>query len=140
MYGFRLSKLEDGENVIFGPHMATSETKMSVHRPDDPGTATHTKYRVVCVTNQRVVIESGDSVLNVPTRDIQLVTIKRRPGKKGPSVFDLLWVKSKNGRRIELDIINQDVSRRAELESAFPNAEIKESKGLSGFLDKILGD
>lgn len=140
MYGFRFTKLEEGENVIFGPHMATSETTMSVHRPDDPSTATHTKYRIVCVTNRRVVIESGDSALNIPSGDIQSVTIKRKPGKKSPSVFDILWVHSKNGRRVQLDITGQDVSREVELRAAFPNAEIKESKGLSGLIDKILGD
>lgn len=140
MYGFRFTKLEEGEEVVFGPHMDTSQTKMSVHRLDDPTTATHTKYRIVCVTNRRVVVESGDSVLTIPSQDIEKVTIKRMPGKKGPSLFDILWVKSKNGRRIQLDITGQDVSKETNLTATFPNAEISEIKGLSGFLDKILGD
>jgi hypothetical protein len=139
MQVFRNTKIEEGEEIIFGPHTSASQSNMSVHRFGEPEAATHTSVRIVCVTNRRLIIESGDSAITIPTRDIQTVAIKRKRGKKGPRTFDLLRVKSKNGRRIQLDILGLKASRESDIAAAFPNAEVKESKGIIGFLDKVLG-
>lgn len=140
MQGFRFTKIEEGEEIIFGPHTSSMQSNMSVHRVGEPSHATHTSVRIVCVTDRRLIIETGDSAVTVPTRDIQLVVIKRKPGKVGPRRFDILRVKSKNGHRILLDIPDLKASREADLSATFPNAQIKEKKGLFGFLDKVLGD
>ncbi len=140
MQGFRFTKIEEGEEIVFGPHVSSSESNLSVHRPNQPTYATHTSVRIVCVTNRRLIVETGDSALTVPTKDIQSVVIKRHPGKVGPRTFDILRVKSKNGHRIQLDILNLKTSRETDLATAFPNALVKENKGLFGFLDKVLGD
>lgn len=141
MQGFRFSKFEEGEEIIFGPHAESSQTKLSVRRASEVEHPTHTSVRIVCVTNKRVIIETGDSAVNIPTHDIQTVVIKRNPGKKGASLFDLLYIKSKTGHRVELDIPNLEASRESDLPVAFPHAEIKaRNKGLLGLLDKILGD
>lgn len=140
MQGFRFTKLEEGENIIFGPHAVTSQSNLSVHRTNQPEHATHTSMRIVCVTDRRLIIETGDSAITIPTRDIQSVAIKRKPGKQGPHTFDILRVKRKNGRSIQLDIPDLKAHRESELATTFPNAQVKESKGLLGFLDKVLGD
>ena len=140
MQAFRFTKIESGEKILFGPHASSSQSELSVHRANQPSYATHTRLRIVCVTDRRLIIESGDSAITIPTHEIQTVVIKRKPGKRSPRRFDLVRAKSKNGRRIQLDIPDVEGRRESRLKTAFPNAEIKESKGLSGFLDKILGD
>ena len=138
--GFRFTKLEEGEEIVFGPHASSSESNLSVRRKNQPTHATHTSVRIVCVTDRRLIVETGDSALTIPTRDIQSVVIKRHPGKVGPHTFDILRVKSKNGHQIQLDIPNLKASREADLAITFPKAVVKESKGLLGFLDKVFGD
>ena len=140
MQPFRFTKIEEGEEIVFGPHASSSQSNLSVHRTKQPTHATHTSVRIVCVTDRRLIVETGDSVLTIPTRDIHSVAIKRHPGKVGPPTFDILRVKSKNGHHIQLDITGLKTSREADLASAFPNAKVKERKGLFGFLDKVLGD
>lgn len=139
MQGFRNTKIEEGEEIIFGPHTSASQTNLSVHRVGDPEAATHTSFRIVCVTNRRLIIETGDSAISIPTKDIQSVTIKRKSGNKGTHTFDLLRAKKRNGSSIQLNIPNLEGHRENELTSAFPKAAVKENKGIIGFLDKILG-
>ena len=140
MRGFRFTKLEDGEEIVFGPHTSSSRTTMSVHRTNDPDHATHTSIRIVCVTPKRIIIESGDSALNIPCKEIQIVSINRNPGKVGPHTFDILRVKSKNGSIIHLDIPEIPGHLETELAAIFPNAQVRNNKGIAGFLGRLLGD
>ncbi|MCH7663803.1 MAG: hypothetical protein IH859_08040, partial [Chloroflexi bacterium] len=127
MQGFRFTKLEEGEEIVFGPYVSSSQSNLSVRRSNQPTHATHTSVRIVCVTDRRLIIETGDSALTIPTKDIQSVVIKRHAGKVGPHTFEILRVKSKNGHPIQLDIPDLKASREADLATTFPNAKVKES-------------
>ncbi|MBW8009670.1 MAG: hypothetical protein FVQ83_00325 [Chloroflexi bacterium] len=111
-----------------------------MNRESHEGEVTHTSFRRVCITDQRVILESGDSVITIPNIDIKKVIIKRKSKKKSAAIFDLVAVTSKSGLRVKVEINEINSARETELSAAFPKAQIKENKGLTGFIDKLFGD
>lgn len=138
MESLRQTKFAEGEKIVFGPARTADTSALGVASHDRPGDATHTSIRTVCVTNQRVIVESGDSSITVPTKDIQTVLVKRITKGGRLISINLMAVSSKHGRKVQLDIPALEPQREPELQKTFPNAEIKERKGLAGFLDSLL--
>jgi hypothetical protein len=136
--GLRQTKFGEGEKIVFGPARTADTSALGVASHDRPGDATYTTIRIVCVTNQRVIVESGDALITIPTKDIQIVLIKRIVKRNHLVGINLLGVSSRHGRKVQLDIPNLEPEREPELQQIFPNAQIKERKGLTGFLDSLL--
>lgn len=140
MQGFHIVKFREGEKIIFGPVRTAHRSALKVNRESHEGEVTHTSFRRVCITDQRVILESGDSVITIPNIDIKKVIIKRKSKKKSAAIFDLVAVTSKSGLRVKVEINEINSARETELSAAFPKAQIKENKGLTGFIDKLFGD
>jgi hypothetical protein len=135
-----MTKLGEGEELLFGPSRRASTTNLAVKSESRPGDATYTTFRTVCITNKRVIIESGDSTLTYPNEDIQTVVINRMTDKKKRVIsFNILQIRTKRGNAVKIEIPGVSIEKEALLSQIFPNARITESRGLSGFLDRVLG-
>lgn len=140
MSELHVTKLGEGEEILFGPTRTASTTNLSVKSVTNSEQATHTSFRTVCITNQRVIIESGDSTITFPNRDIQTIQVQRRSDKStGSSWFNILKVGTKHGSSVNMDIPGVTLDKETLLAETFPHARITESKGLGGFLDRLLG-
>lgn len=140
MNQLHLTRLLAGEEILFGPSRTASTSNLAVTSEDDPERATRTSFRTVCVTNQRVIIESGDAAITYPNGDVSAVTIQRKSDKKTHSSwFNILQVKTKWGNTINLGIPGLMMEKEILLAETFPQASISESKGLSGWLDRLVG-
>lgn len=139
MQGFRITKFREGEQVIFGPARTAQRSVLKVKRELRENEVTHTSFRRLCVTDQRVILETGDSVITIPNIDIKKVVIKRKSKKGSAGTFNLVAVTSKSGRRIKLGIKNINSAQEAQLSAAFPNAQIKENKGVTEMLENLFG-
>lgn len=140
MNSFHITKFNEGEEIVFGPVQTAHDSALGVHKDDNAAEITHTALRRVCVTNQRVVIENGDSSITLPNVDIRQVIVKHNRAISGASSFTLLYVRSRSGLRVRLDMPSLRLRREKELEDLFPNAEIKEeNRGLRGLLEKLSG-
>lgn len=133
-------KLGEDEKVLFGPVRKASTTNLVVKSEDNPQEATHTSFRTVWITNQRVIIKSGESAITFPNGDVRTILINR-PKKKGQEdYFNLLKLKTVKGRTVDIDLPGVENEKEALLKEIFPNADIEESKGVSGWLDRLLGE
>ncbi|MDH5507289.1 MAG: hypothetical protein OEZ02_08720 [Anaerolineae bacterium] len=139
MSALRITKLKDGEEIVFGPIRSTQTSALSV-RASDEGEATHTSQRTVCVSNRRVIVESGDAVITLPNQDVKRVVIKQNTSKTDANTFNLLRVESKFGQKIKLEIPGIGLERQAELAAIFPYAAVGARRGLLGWLEDLLGD
>jgi len=140
MTGLHTIKLAEDEEILFGPSRRASTTNLTVKSEHEPGEVTHTTFRTVCITNQRVIIESGDSALTYPNSDIEKVIIKRITGKKKKiTSFNILQIRTCRGNTVKIEIPGVGTEKESLLAQTFPNASITESRGLNGFLDRVLG-
>lgn len=135
-----MTKLEEGEEILFGPSRKASSSNLSVKSEIKPGDATHTTFRTVCITNKRVIVESGDSTLTFPTHDIQTVIIKRnRDKQKHVTSFNIREIRTNRGSAVKIEIPGVSVEKEELLNQLFQNARITEKSKLGGFLDRVLG-
>jgi hypothetical protein len=140
MTGLHTTKLAEGEEILFGPSRKASTTNLSVKSEQEPDEVTHTTFRTVCITNQRVIIEAGDSALTYPNTDVDTVIIKRNSGKKTKiASFNILQIRTYRGNSVKIEIPGVGTEKEPLLAQTFPNASITESRGLNGFLDRVLG-
>jgi hypothetical protein len=140
MKGLHMTELAEGEEILFGPVRKTSKINLTVKSETTPGRATHTSFRTVCITNQRVIIETGDSAINYPAKDIQTVFIKRKKDKKKKEArFHILQIRTKRGHTVKFEIPDISSEKETLLKQVFPSAAITESRGIGGFLDRVLG-
>lgn len=136
-----LTKLQDGEEIIFGPASQVQESTLSVKAEDDSKRMTHTSFRTVCVTNKRIIIETGDSHIHFPNNDIKRIIINRNLNKKKEIVsFNLMKAKTKKGNLVKLEIPNILTKNETLMAETFPNAVIEEERGLAKFLGRLLGE
>ena len=68
-------KLGEDEEILFGPIRKASTTNLVVKSEDNPQEATHTSFRTVWITNQRVIIKSGESAITFPNGDVRTILI-----------------------------------------------------------------
>lgn len=135
-----MTKLIEGEEILFGPARRASTTNLTVKSEHNPSGVTHTSFRTVCITNQRVIIESGDTTINYPNHDIRTVLINRSKQKKlGTSFFNILQIRTSRGNSVKIEIPGVSAEKETLLANIFPNARITESRGLGGLLNRILG-
>jgi hypothetical protein len=135
-----MTKLEEGEEILFGPSRRATTSNLLVKSENNPNDATHTTFRTVCITNRRVIIESGDSTLAYPNLDIQTVIIKRiKDKKKRVTSFNILDIRTKRGNAVKIEIPGVGIEKEEVLTRIFPNAHITEKSKLGGFLDRVLG-
>lgn len=140
MTGLHTTKLAEGEEILFGPSRRASTSNLTVKSEHEPGEVTHTTFRTVCITNQRVIIEAGDSALTYPNKDIETVIIKRISGKKTRTKsFNILQIRTRRGNSVKIEIPGVGIEKEPLLAQTFPNASITESRGLNGFLNRVLG-
>lgn len=140
MNGLHTTKLAEGEEILFGPSRKASTTNLTVKSENEPGEVTHTTFRTVCITNQRVIIEAGDSAITYPNNDVETVIIKRNTGKKKKiTSFNILQIRTCRGSKVKIEIPGVGTEKEHLLAQTFPNASITESRGLNGFLDRVLG-
>ena len=132
-------KLSEDEKVLFGPVRRASTTNLVVKSEDNPQEATHTSFRTVWITNKRVIIKSGESALTYPNRDVQTIVINRSKKKGQEHCFNLLKLKTEKGRTVDIELPGVENEKEIVLKEAFPNAVIEESKGVGGWLDRVLG-
>lgn len=136
-----LTTLQDGEEIVFGPAQQAHDSTLSVKAEDDPQRMTHTSFRTVCVTNQRIIIETGDSHIHFPNNDVQQIIINRNRNKKKEVVsFNLMKARTGSGKMIKLEIPGLLAESETLIAKTFPNAVIEEEKGLTKFLGRILGE
>lgn len=136
-----MTQLADDETIIFGPSRREEQTQLSVKSEARPGQMTHTSFRTVCITNKRVIIESGDSAIHYPNNDIRVILINRYANKKEKvEFFNILQLKSGGGNAVKLEIPGISNDKEILLKQTFPNALIKERTGLTGFLDQLFGN
>jgi hypothetical protein len=135
-----MTKLEEGEEILFGPSRRATTSNLLVKSENDPNDATHTTFRTVCITSQRVIIESGDSALAYPNLDIQTIIIKRiKDKKKRVTSFNILEIRTRRGNAVKIEIPGVGIEKEEVLTRIFPNARITEKSKLGGFLDRVLG-
>jgi hypothetical protein len=135
-----MTKLEEDEEILFGPSRKASNSNLSVKSESNPGDATHTTFRTVCITNKRVIVESGDSTLTFPTHDVQTVIIKRNlDKKKHVTSFNIREIRTKRGNAVKIEIPGVSIEKEGILNQLFHNAKIAEKSKLGGFLDRVLG-
>ncbi len=140
MNGLHTTKLVEGEEILFGPSRKASTTNLTVKSENEPGEVTHTTYHTVCITNQRVIIEAGDSALTYPNTDVDTVIIKHNSRKKSKIVsFNILQIRTCRGNSVKIEIPGVGAEKEPLLAQTFPNASITESRGLNGFLNRVLG-
>ncbi len=138
MFNLNLTKLAEDEFIVFGPARKAMESKLTVKEDQDPSKISHTSYRSVCITNSRVIIESGDSVIHFPNKDIHQVLISKTKKKDNLRQINILKIITKPGNSIKVNISSIELEKAKQIGNIFPNATIKESRGLIKFLDKIL--
>lgn len=135
-----VTKLKVGEKILFGPARRADQTRLKVRADDDPQRSTYTIYRTVCITNQRVIIEMGDTNITLPNKDIQIVHIKQMEDKRnGHKRFNILQVNSSNGNQVVLNIPGVNTDKAQLLKQTFPNATITDSRGVKGWLMRKFG-
>lgn len=135
-----MTKLEEDEEILFGPSRRASKSNLSVKSENKPGDATYTTFRTVCITNKRVIIEAGDSALTYPTQDVNTVIIKRiHDKKKQVTSFNIMELRTKRGNAVKIEIPGVKAEKEVVLTQLFPNAKITEKSRLGGFFDRILG-
>jgi hypothetical protein len=140
MTGLHTTKLAEGEEILFGPSRRASTSNLTVKSEHENGEVTHTSFKTVCITNQRVIIEAGDSALTYPNKDIETVIIKRNSGKKTRmKSFNILQIRTRRGNAVKIEIPGVGTEKEPLLAQTFPNASITESRGINGFLDRVLG-
>ncbi len=139
MRELHLIQLNEDEKIIFGPSRKASNSNLSVKSERNPLDSTHTSFRTVCITNSRIIIESGDSAIQFPNPDISSVYINRSRNSEKNSFFNILKIKTKSGNSINIEIVGVDDAKESELASLFPNAKIVDGGGIMGFLERILG-
>ena len=132
-------QLNPDEKIIFGPSRKAEDSTLTVKSEKVPLGATHTSFRTVCVTNSRIIVESGDSAIQYPNKDISSVHINRSKKGEKNSFFNILKVKTQSGNSITLEIVGIEDSREGELTAIFPNARIINMGGVFGILEKFLG-
>ncbi|MEK6221906.1 MAG: hypothetical protein N2D54_06625 [Chloroflexota bacterium] len=136
-----LTKLDEDEEIIFGPARRAVTSPLSVKSILDSKRLTHTNMRTVCITNKRIVVEYSESHLHFPNDDVQSVTIDIRKNKKDQEVsFNILQVRTKRGQIIKLDIPGILNIKKNLLAEIFPHAKIRSPKGLAGLLIKVFGE
>jgi hypothetical protein len=136
-----LTKLDEDEEIIFGPARRAVTSPLSVKSIMDSKRLTHTNMRTVCITNKRIVVEFGESHLHFPNRDVQSVTIDNRKNKKAEEIsFNILQARTKRGQIIKLDIPGILNNKKNLLSETFPSAKIRSPRGLAGFLIKVFGE
>ncbi|MGD8454991.1 MAG: hypothetical protein PVF83_01310 [Anaerolineales bacterium] len=135
-----MTKLEEGEEILFGPSRKASKSNLTVKSEINPEDATHTTFRTVCITNKRVIIEAGDSALAYPTDDVQRVVVKRnRDKKKQVTSFNIMEIRTNRGNAVKIEIPGVSAEKEDILSQLFPNAKITEKSKLNVFLDRVLG-
>ena len=135
-----MTQLANDETIVFGPSRKEEKTQLSVKSESRPGQMTHTSFRTVCITNKRVIIESGDSTIHYPNPDIRVVLINRYNNKKEKvEFFNILQLKTGAGNAVKLEIPGISNYKEPLLKETFPNAVIKERSGVTGFLDQLFG-
>jgi len=134
-----MTKLEEDEEILFGPSRKASKSNLTVKSEINPGKVTHTTFRTVCITNKRVIIEAGDSALTYPTADVQTVIVKRfRDKKKQVTSFNIVEIRTNRGNAVKIEIPGVGADKEEVLAQLFQNAKITEKSKLSGFLDRFL--
>ena len=132
-------QLDNDENIVFGPSRKAKDSTLTVKSEKVPLGATHTSFRTVCITNSRIIVESGDSAIQYPNNDISSIHINRsRKGEKN-SFFNILKIKTKSGNSINIEIVGIEDAREGELSALFPNARIINMRGVFGILERFLG-
>ena len=140
MTGLHMTKLAEGEEILFGPARKATTTNLTVKSEDKNGEVTHTSLRTICITNQRVIIEAGDSAINYPNNDVRTILINlRKDKKKKPVSFNILQIRTGRGNTVKIEIPGVNIEKLVLLRQVFPNATVSESRGMGGLLDRIFG-
>ena len=138
MKRFRIAKALEGEEIVFGPVRSTKDSSLPVHVEENHEEITHTSFRTVAVTNQRVVVEEGDSCITIPNVDITAIVIKHHNPKSGKASISLVAVESKSGLHVRLNMPNLPHDCEHDLMAIFPNASFKEQMGVLRLLKGLL--
>jgi len=129
---FYFTQLEEGEEMVFGPFTSVSTTSFSAGGTQVSSRTSECRWGI---TNRRVIVETAGAPRKtqiIPTTDVQRVFIKRKKSRRGRPRITITKVETTSGQRVKLGLGGlRDESR---IRQIFPNAEIKEKKGLLGFL------
>lgn len=138
--GLNVTKLREGEEILFGPTRRAIESAIMLKAQDDSQRVTHTSYRTVCITSTRVIVESGDRHIHYPNKEIRTVRIEYKKNKaKEITGFDILNVRTRSGITVKLDIPSVPPDEETLLAAIFPIADIKSNQGITGFLNRLFG-
>jgi len=133
MSDFHFTQLEEGEKMVFGVVTSVSTTSISI---GDTRVSNRTSERRVGVTNRRVIIEFDDApeeTLIIPNSEVRRVFIKRKKFMGQPRIT-ITKLETATGRTVKLDLSGLRPQDEPLIQQVFPNAEVKEKKGLLGFL------
>ena len=100
------TQLESDEKIVFGPVTSTKTTSVGGSGPGQGGSLSHVSGRLVCVTNQRIIIEdleSADKTQVIPNAEVRQVFFKRKVQQGKPSLA-ITKAATRSGQNIKLDI------------------------------------
>lgn len=123
------TQLESGEEIVFGPVTSTKTASVGGNAPGQ-GSISHVSGRLVCVTNQRIIVEdlqSADKTQIIPLRDVLQVFIKRKVQQGKPSLAITKAV-TRSGQSVKLDIKWLPEQDEAKIREVFAGVEVAPEK------------
>ena len=130
------TQLESGEDIVFGPVTSTKTTSVSGSGPGQggvpgqSGSLSHVSGRLVCVTNQRIIIEdlqSADKTQITPNADVAQLFFKRKV-QNGKPMLAITKAVTNAGQKIKLDLKWLPAAAEAQMREVFPGAEVGPEK------------
>jgi hypothetical protein len=125
------TQLESGEKIVFGPVTSTKTVSAGGSGPGQGGSVSHVSGRLVCVTNERIIIEdlqSAERTRIIPNGEIRQVFVKRKVQQGRPSLAITKAV-TKAGQSVKLDIKWLPEQDEAIIQDIFADAEVAQEKG-----------
>lgn len=139
MNTFHHYQLSSQEEILFGPAQKIKESTLGYQSVARANSVTHEQLRTVAITNERIVIETGDACITVPNKDVVYLIIKKnKRHKTAMKSFNLVQAYSRGGRKVQLNIPGINTNKEILLSEIFPNATIQENKGLRALIDNLL--
>ena len=126
MRGFKFTKLEADEKIVFGPVTSTRSASFSGGTGQAQSNVSKTTGHTVGVTTQRVIQEDinlPDKTRIISNADVQRVLIKRKQ-RQGRQTITLSGVQAASGQSIKLNLQGLPAQVEGALQETFPNAEI----------------
>ena len=127
MNGLKVTKLEKGEEIVFGPVTSTKTTSFSGGAGPSQGSISRSSGRTVAVTNRRVIVEDLDDPNRsrfVSNDDVKRVSIKRK--NQGITIAKVHTA----SETVNVHLPRISPEKESLLAATFPKAEIGAPKGV----------